>query len=216
MREGPAAFRVEFGERIRWLLDQFATRAEAAAIASVSPEHLPSYIAGRAKPPFELVVRLAAAKNVSLEWLATGEGDRNLGGEGPDDFVAVPIQPDADSRFDAGEEPMLLFSRAWLRKTVPAEEAKLRIVVQRGDANEPALRDGDALLVDTAVDRISDDALYVFLRDGRHLARFVETFVDGRVALRSRNPEYGTQTFSREEADALHVFGRVRWRAGPT
>ncbi len=214
MREAPAPFRLEFGERIRWLLDQFDTRAVAAQIAAVSPEHLPSYIAGRTKPPFELVVRLAAARNVSLDWLATGEGERFVDGKAPDDFIAVPVQPDSDSRFDAADAPALLFSRAWLRTAIGAEDDKLRIVIQRGNANEPALRDGDALLVDTGVSRIADDALYVFVRDGRHLARFVETFVDGSVALKSRNPDYGVQTLSREEAGRLSVFGRVRWRAG--
>ncbi|MEI9994547.1 MAG: S24 family peptidase [Rhizomicrobium sp.] len=213
--EGPAEFRVELGSRIRWLLDQFSTRAEAAEIAGVSPEHLPSYIAGRAKPPFELIARLAATKQVSLDWLASGEGARTTGSEEPDGFVAVPVQADADTRFGGTEEEsVLLFSRAWLRMIAPGPQDKLRIVVQRGNANEPAIRDGDTMLVDTSVERITDDALYVFARDARYLARFVETFIDGRVALKSRNPDYGMQTLSPEEAARLNVFGLVRWRGG--
>ncbi len=216
MAEGWVAFRSEFGERVRWLLDQFGSRVEAAEVAAVSPEHLPSYIAGRAKPPFELVVRLAAAKNVSLEWLATGQGERLLGGGGEDDaYAAIAVQPESDAKLGAEQEPPLLFSRNWLGAAVEAPVEKLRIVMQRGNANEPIMRDGDALLVDTSVDRIAEDALYVFVRDGRYLARFVETFADGSVALKSRNPDYRTQTLSREEAGRLHVLGRVRWRGGP-
>ncbi len=39
-------------------------------------------------------------------------------------------------------------------------------------------------------------------------------YVDGRVALKTRNPDYGVQILSREEAAAVTVFGRVRWRGG--
>lgn len=205
---------MEFGERIRWLLDQFATRVEAAEIAGVSPEHLPSYIAGRAKPPFELIARLAAAKRVSLDWMATGEGPRLIDEDEPGGFIAVPVQHDADARFGEGEDAAILFAREWLNATAQAPAESLRIVIQRGNANEPVIRDGDVLLVDISTDRIAEDALYVFVRDGRHLARFVETFIDGRVALKARNPEYGMQTLSPDDAAKLQVFGRVCWRGG--
>jgi Peptidase S24-like/Helix-turn-helix len=217
LQDGPAPFRVELGMRIRWLLDQFATRVDAAEIAGVTPEHLASYISGRAKPPFELIARLAAAKDVSLDWIATGDGEPARTDAGPEGFAAIAIAGDTDLRYGAGNEPgaTLLFSRAWLSATVQAPEEALRIVIQRGTANAPAIRDGDALLVDTTAERIDQDALYVFVRDGQHLARFVETFVDRRVALKARNPDYGTQILSPEEAARLLVFGRVRWRGGP-
>ncbi len=209
--EAPATFRVELGERIRWLLDQFPNRVEAAEIAGVTPEHLASYIAGRAKPPFELVARLAAARNVSLDWLASGEGPRQAGDDEPEGFVAIPIQRDADADPD-GEEDTVLFSAGFLRGLGTID--KLRIVVQRGAANAPVIRDGDLLLVDTANDRITRDGLYVSLRDGRNFVRFVETAPNGTVTLKSRNPDYGTQTLTPEEAARLQIFGRVRWRSG--
>jgi phage repressor protein C with HTH and peptisase S24 domain len=212
LAEGPATFRIELGERIRFLLDLFATRSEAAEIAQVTPEHLASYIRGSAKPPFELIARLAAAKGVSLDWLATGDGAR-MAEDDVDEFVAIPMQPDDQMRFDAAIAP--LFARSWLAVHAGGAAESLRIVIQRGDANEPAILDGDLLLVDTFIDRIGDDALYVFMRDGRPVARFVETFIDGSVALKARNANYGTQTLPRDEAARLQVLGRVRWRGGP-
>jgi len=211
--EGPAIFRVELGERIRWLLDQFANRVEAAEVAGVTPEHLASYIAGRAKPPFELVARLAAAKTVSLAWLASGDGPREADGEQPDGFVMIPIAHDADADADASDNPVL-FSTGFLRGLGSADLDRLRIVVQRGAANEPVIRDGDMLLVDTANDRITRDGIYVAARDGRYFVRFVETAPNGTVTLKSRNPDYGTQTLTPVEAAQLQIFGRVRWRCG--
>lgn len=216
VQDGQPPFRTDFSDRLRWLLDLFDTRVEAGEIASVSPEHLPAYLAGRAQPRFEAIARLAAAKNVSLDWLATGNGPRFLSEAEPDGFVEVAVQPDADTRFGEGEEAAaaMLFSRAWLKSIVATPADKLRIVIHRGNSNEPVIADGDLLLVDTSVTRIAGNGLYVFPLDGKYQAKFVETFVNRRVALKSRNPTYDAQILSADEAGELQLLGRVCWRGG--
>lgn len=220
LQDQQVSFRLELGERVRWLLDEFENRAEAARIAGVTPEHLAAYIGGRAKPPFELLARLAKAKGVSLDWIATGAGDPLLDGTEPEGvaFIAVrDSEPQADSgRFDAVSEETapVAFSRAWLRGALDAAAEDLRAVIHRGPANEPVLRDGDLMLVDARVSKIGVDGFYVFERDGRLQTKLVETFLDGRVALKSRNPEFGPQILTAQEADRLALLGRVRWRGG--
>lgn len=211
--EAPANFRVELGERIRWLLDQFDSRVQAAEVAGVTPEHLASYIAGRAKPPFELVARLAAAKDVSLDWIANGEGVRTTADAATPGTVAVPFVP--DSEMPPGRlRDTVVFETAFLATLGIADAGRLRVVMQHGPANEPVIRDGDLLLVDTACDRIARDGIYVILRDGRHFVRFVETAPSGTVSLKSRNPDYGSQTLAPGEAAVLAILGRVLWRSG--
>ena len=128
---------------------------EAAEIAGVTPEHLASYIAGRAKPPFELVARLAQAREISLDWLASGEGERSLADMGPEGFALIPVfDADASSGHGAyalGEEvrQFAAFSREWMAAAVRAPEDKLVVVFNRGALNEPEIKDGDAMLVDT-------------------------------------------------------------------
>jgi phage repressor protein C with HTH and peptisase S24 domain len=215
--DGPLPFRSTFADRLRWLMDQFPNRAEAGRIAGVTPEHLPSYLKGDgASPRFEAVAKLAAAKNVSLDWLATGEGPRSSADAEPDGFVAVAVQSDSETRYGEGSDapPPMLFSRAWLKTIVSAPDAALRIVIHRGNSNAPLIKDGDTMLVDTTVQRIAEDGLYVFPRDGKFQARFAEIFVDGHVALRSHSPGSGVQTLSEGEAAKLQVLGRVRWRGG--
>jgi phage repressor protein C with HTH and peptisase S24 domain len=210
---------MELGERIRWLLDRFGSRAAAAEIAGVTAEHLASYIAGRAKPPFELIARLARVQNVSLDWLASGEGERVAGGE-PDGFASIAQSPtDASSgpgsyARDDEEREAIAFSRAWLAQHVRVPEERLMVVFNRGGANAPDIGDGDAMLVDTGANAVTDDAFYVFDRGGFLLTKLVEIYVDGRVALKTRNPDGGAQILAREDAAKAKVFGRVRWRGG--
>jgi phage repressor protein C with HTH and peptisase S24 domain len=218
--EGPATFRMELGVRIHWLLGLFENRQEAADIADVTPEHLASYIRGSAKPPFELLNRLASAKGVSLDWLATGEGSQYIEADAPDGFVAIVVQPETEARLaDADDADVdapgdFLFRREWLSSLTRTPDEHLRIVINRGNANEPVIRDGDQLLVDTQDRRIADDALYVFVSDGRYLARFVEKLATGNVALKSRNPDFRVQTLSPEDVAKLQVLGRVLWHGG--
>lgn len=210
---------MELGERIRWLLDKFGSRAAAAETAGVTPEHLASYIAGRAKPPFELIARLARVQNVSLDWLSSGEGERVADGE-PEGFARI-----AQSAVDASSGPgsygrddeereEIAFSRAWLAQAIRVPEDRLMVVFNRGGANAPDIGDGDAMLVDTGANTITDDAFYVFDRGGFLLTKLVEIYVDGRVALKTRNTDGGVQILSRDDAANVKVFGRVRWRGG--
>ncbi len=120
---------------------------------------------------------------------------------------------DADAGAGDSDDPVL-FSAGFLQGLGASDLDRLRIVLQRGAANEPVIRDGDMLLVDTANDRITRDGIYVSSRDGRYFVRFVETAPNGTVTLKSRNPEYGTQALSAEDAAQLQIFGRVRWRSG--
>lgn len=215
LEDGSAPFRGDFGERLRWLLDLYETRVEAGEVAGVTPEHLPAYIAGRAKPRFEAIARLAAAKDVSLDWLATGEGARWRREAEPDGYVAITVQTEAATRFDAvAEAPAMLFSRSWLKARTAAAIDDLRLVVHRGNSNEPVIRDGELLLVDTTAKQIGEEGLYVFPRGGGYLARFVEKFLGGRVVLKARNPQYDTQPLSEDDAAKLPLLGRVLWRGG--
>lgn len=63
------------GDRIGIVADLYGTKGEAASTAGVSPISLRRYIAEEQAPPFEVLANLAMAKGVSLEWLATGEGE---------------------------------------------------------------------------------------------------------------------------------------------
>ena len=219
LEDGATPFRGDFAERLRWLLDLFDNRKEAGKVAGVSAEYLPSYlkasIKDRAHPKFASIARLAVAKNVSLDWLATGAGSRWISEPEPEGYVGIALQPEADARFDDAEAPAdILFARSWLKAATDAAPDELRFVVHRGKSNEPVIRDGDLLLVDIRVKRIAEDGLYVFPRDGKYLARFVEHLFDNQIAVKPRHPDFGTQTLTKEEAEKLPLLGRVLWRGG--
>jgi len=170
----------------------------------------------------ETMVRLCEAKNISLDWLATGRGAipsadaDEIGGE----WVLVPVyKVEASSghgAFPTREElrEPVKFPRALLRRLASGAIEQLSIVFNRGDSNEPDIMDGDAMLIDRGIERLADDAFYVFGYDDVLMVKQIERLIDGRVKLRARNPNYSEETLSREDAARLNVFGRVVWRGG--
>jgi len=60
--------------RISFALEALGTRKNAANLLGVSADSLARYIRGENMPPFDVMARLGAAADVSLDWLATGKG----------------------------------------------------------------------------------------------------------------------------------------------
>jgi phage repressor protein C with HTH and peptisase S24 domain len=215
------SFRSTFGERLKIVADLFDTRITAAETAGVVPEQLAKYIKGRVKPPFEVVQRLAAAKNISLDWLASGDGAmRAETGELGDEWVLVQVY-DVEASSGHGSFPVpdeerepLAFPRALLRRLASSSLDQLSVVFNRGESNEPDISDGDAMLVDRGVERLRDDAFYVFSHGEALMVKLIERMLDGRVALKARNPSYREEILSKEDAARLTLFGRVIWRGG--
>ncbi len=89
--------------RIGQLVDRFITQKEAASFLGCAPETLQNWIAGRTAPGFEAISRLAIAKGVSLEWLATGLGEVTTGSSGLLSAYSV-LPPDVRKRIDQAVE----------------------------------------------------------------------------------------------------------------
>ena len=61
-----------FGPRVLLTMGNTSARAFAKS-AAVSPTALRKYITGTSDPPRKVLIRIARAGNVSVQWLATGD-----------------------------------------------------------------------------------------------------------------------------------------------
>ncbi|MDE2404518.1 MAG: S24 family peptidase [Sphingomonadales bacterium] len=105
----------------------------------------------------------------------------------------------------------LRFSTAWLREQ-GLDPARLSAIVVSGDSMEPALRDGDEILVDTAPAAPASRGIHVVRVEDAVLVKRLEPRAAGRLALVSDNPAYPPRELA---ADAVTVVGRVVWKGGP-
>lgn len=226
-----------FADRLKVLIGEMPANRFARQV-SVGESLIRKYLAG-ATPGVDKVVAIAEAKEVSLDWLARGVGPMKLdlqedsgssaavstsqGGMlmtqqagSPEGFALVPrldIQASAgNGRVALSEEPLeyLAFQAAWLRGR-GINPASARILTARGDSMEETIRDGDVLLVDTSIDRVRDNSIYVVILGDMVLVKRIHGRINGSLQLISDNPRYPAEEVPKGEVDQLHIAGRVAW-----
>ena len=90
----------------------------------------------------------------------------------------------------------------------------LRLVTAFGDSMRPTFDDGDMLVVDTGVQAVGQDGIYLLRGPDDILVKRVQRKADGAWLLISSNKEYETERIEPEKRDAFAVLGRVvfAWR----
>lgn len=219
------------------VIEEFESPHAFSKKVGISDTMIRKYLTG-SMPGLDKLVQIAEAGGVTLDWLARGVGPKNtvaqpdfvVSGPGGEvvlvaeaksslitqEFALIPrldVQASAgDGRIAVGEDPLeyLAFQRGWLRgRGINPDRA--RILSARGDSMEETIRDGDVLLVDTSIDRIRDNAIYVVIYGDMVLVKRVHGRLNGSLQLISDNPRYPPEEVTAAEVDQLNIAGRVMW-----
>ncbi len=143
-----------------------------------------------------------------------GRGQMEDLGERGDEYVI----PRLDVQVSAGGGALvhtemvvdyLAFRAEWLREHVGISPKNAVVISVAGDSMEPALADGDLILIDTGVQRIEQNAVYVLQVGGSLMVKRVQVKFDGTVIVKSDNERYEPEVFRGEEAERLKVIGRM-------
>jgi phage repressor protein C with HTH and peptisase S24 domain len=222
-----------FGERLSEVIgdesvNSFAKRCE------VSEGSVRNYLKDKV-PGADIALRIADAAGVDFEWLVSGRGSKQRGGEGaaqPLSFESntlvvernsmsseITLVPRLEVEASAGsgrltqmEEAVdfIAFQSNWLR-SMGISPMFARIISARGDSMESTIRDGDLLLIDTSVSEIRDNGIYCVVFGNMLLVKRVHARMNGSVQLISDNPHYPPEEVTAGEVDQINVAGRVMW-----
>ena len=192
----------------------------------VSESLLRKYLAGDSLPGTDKLVAIARAADISLEWLATGDGpvqhrypegdDLNVMSEFslPPRYVAQ-VGRDGRIRMENGaSQDSVAFRTSWVKNELGVNPTSLAVLCVRGDSMEPGIWEGDIVLMDTSENRITDDTVYVLKRHGYLVIKRLQTMFDGGIKIKSDHPAYDDEVISREEAERVDIVGRVVWTGG--
>lgn len=104
---------------------------------------------------------------------------------------------------------MMRVSAAWLAANVATAHNHLKIITASGDSMEPTFRDGDLLLVDTDVQTVSTDAIFVFTLDNELYVKRIQRMPDGFVLIISDNGALYERFQINTQNKSFIVHGRV-------
>ncbi|WP_319775521.1 helix-turn-helix transcriptional regulator [Breoghania sp.] len=208
-----------FSARLKELIGPNSANAFAREVG-ISESLIRKYLAG-GMPGIEKAAQIALIKNVSLDWLIAGEGEREprqakLPANVDEGFAMIrrlSVHASAGNGALAEREDdvgTLAFRAEWLHRR-GINPTAARALTARGDSMEPTIRDGDILLVDTSIDHIIDHAIYVVVVSGLVLVKRAQLRLDGSLRLASDNPVFTPEDIPANETDQVQIAGRVMW-----
>ncbi|WP_063812497.1 XRE family transcriptional regulator [Burkholderia cepacia] len=218
--------------RIDEMCRQIGGRGAAAAVAGVSDDMLRRYIRGDSKPTFEVIAKLARAAGVSLDWVATGDGNgaqRDAVQPQPcvvdtlgnpvdlEEFVFIPrynvkvAAGHGQAITDEAPKHTMAFRRYWIENYLHAAPTNLSVLSVKGDSLQGVLNDRDVILIDRS--QTSGAAgLYVLRIDGDVIVKTLQRLPDGILEVSSANPAYKPFTVNMAKPPSdFAIIGRVVW-----
>ncbi len=205
----------DFIARLRWLAERAGNASALVRQAGISPSGFQKYLGG-AEPSRRVLIALAEAGGVTLEWLMTGRGPREAAvrDSWPENHLTLlPLYrgDDADCAApQASPEKLvqLAFCQEWLARHGfdPAHLATMRV---EGNAMSPTFRAGDTLVVDRQSTSVADGEVYVLRDGGGLLIKRLQRQLGGMVSLTSDNAQYAPM---QAPLESLDIVGRVIWR----
>lgn len=223
-----------FHSRLRLLLEKFKSNNAFAVAAGVSASGLNRLLEG-GYPTLPILIALAKAGGVSVEWLSTG-GDlvesklpalvqgssatiTDVKGNNVDleEFVFVPRYNVSASAgygsWNDDETPMFTvsFRRYWVTNHLKADPAKLSVISVYGDSMEGVLNDKDIILINHA-DKEPREGIYVLRIDGQLIVKRVQRLPGSLLRITSTNPAYEPFSINLNDVpNDFDIVGKVVW-----
>ncbi len=159
-----------FAARFALLVKEFGSRYRLAKASGISESTLQQYAQQGADfpPRADILIALAHAANVSIEWLAIGLGKMRAAGQLPGatfaDVAMVELRDINAALHMEQVRAFLPLSRWWLERTLGITEPKELMLIEADQNLPPEIRKADLLLVDrSAGNKLpGGEGLYVF------------------------------------------------------
>jgi len=205
-----------FGQRFEMLVGEFGSRYRLDKASGVPESTLQQYAQARSdRPPrADILLKLARAGNVSLEWLMSGKGEMRPAGIASGavfaDVVMVELRDSGAALSMEQVVGYLPFSRFWLKSRLGLEDHESLMAIEAERGLPPLIRRSDLLLIDRTAEnkRPRSDGIYV-LSVARGLAvRQVTVKLNGQFLVSSPGASEDVVA-----SDIVHlIVGEVVWR----
>ncbi|MEO0869591.1 MAG: LexA family transcriptional regulator [Cyanobacteria bacterium J06642_11] len=189
----------DFPSRLKKVVGNKSIRSFARE-CGFSDTVLRQYLNGNSEPTRPVLLAIARAADVSLEWLAAGQ----TASENSTDILAKKYI----------YKETLAFEADWLKTQFPNSFENLLLTQVKDESMEPTLYIGDLILVDTNIRDLDaiDHGVYLLKLVDHLLIKRLHYRVNNTLQVLSDNPAY--ERFSIELSDkpsGLSIMGKVVW-----
>lgn len=196
-------------------------QTEMSELVGLGPSTWQVYELGNSKPgsrAFEALAELG----FNINWFFRDDAPMRLGGTTDDtaaagEFVHIPRYDVAASAgggavvHDEQVVDYLSFRAEWVKIALGVSVRDLALISVIGDSMEPALSEGDVVLLDLTTKSVLDGSIYALQLNGGLLVKRIQRMLDGSLVVKSDNPRYDTEVVTEGKADLVKIVGRVVW-----
>ena len=196
---------VTLGDKILFALKRKKwTQAHLAEKVNIVPHYLNALIKGKkTNPSLDVIERIADALEVNLDYFMRGNVEtvalHNSRQVPVISWVRAGSWEDPSDPYEPG------VAEEWVSADTPDSQAFALKVT--GKSMEPKFVEGDIIIVSPAIEPASGDYAVVKLSGEVTFKRI--TIYLSRVVLTSLNPAYPPMEIPREQAEKLHILGKV-------
>ena len=190
------------GDRVRYVQNKAGGSANLEKLTGATPSQQSKIIRNQVKSPgIQLMADVAKAGGVSLDWLATGEGEPG-NGKSASGYVALPF---------VGWEgkPPFLFEKNYLVNVLQVPKANALMYHETSDAMEPVIKRDSYVVVNSGL--IVGDGLYLMRLNGNETLgiRYVQNNpATGGITVSAGNSRYQPYNVSLTD---IQIIGLVTW-----
>lgn len=178
------------------------------------------WLKGTSMPKFSDVARVAQLADVTLDWIATGEGPK-IKGEPPSttipDLVQIPhydVQASAGNGRFVEEEKVLKtipFRPEFFTKNLGRNPKDMVIIDATGDSMIPTMNDRDLVMIDTSTASEPITAgIYAYTFEDAVFVKRLQRQPNG-LLVTSDNKHYREFRIGNEDLERFRLLGRVVW-----
>ncbi|QWK19738.1 MAG: XRE family transcriptional regulator [Hydrogenobacter thermophilus] len=198
---------MSIGERLKTLIGILGlTQREFAERVGVSKSLISEYVHGKRIPPKKTLALISKTFNVSMRWLAEGEGEMFLPKESVEEleFIAVPIITSVGAGGNIYTSDYELIQRSKL------PHARVKAFRVDGDSMEPTIQKGELVIIDEEDKELRDGGIYLIAEpeNGLRIRRLRR--LNDEWWLFADNPAYAP-----ERLKEGCIIGRVKYKFKP-
>lgn len=189
------------------------TQSNLGKKIGVSTTSIQSYESGLI-PKGGYLIELAKALDCSIDWLLLGENEP-AGTDTSTSFDTIPL---AETRLNAGGGNVVFsenlkeaysFRKEWISRVATAKKNLILMFVE-GDSMDPAINDGDIVMIDRGRQHIFTGKIYAIGVSDTIMIKRLELLPDSKVKIISDNRTYDPYIIEGKE---LRIIGQVIWFA---
>ena len=194
------------------MYEQHLKQNQVAKLLGVTPQAVGRWVRGEAFPEGERLEALAQLLKVAPAFLRSElPADTTQTVLINDNCLSIPVISFSCSAGSPEQEfvKMIRVTPNWILTKSPAANLEaLKIFNALVDSMEPTLPVNGFMFVDTSVDTIDRDGIYLFELNNQVFVKRIQRLVNGSLNAISDNPKYPAQKIEADDIPKIRVAGR--------